>query len=325
VSETPIPEGCVWNECEFDSDNPLNPSLIALVVITSELSLRLIGTAFIIRAEGHRALAISAAHCLEEIRKILHPNPTHHASALPEFLPPPTAMELKSVKGLYLKNGRAYDCTIEVAVWDTSSDLATISVTAPPNEEFLFQDCFWLDDQIPREGDMVGMIGFGEMKLIPDLDNHRLGRIELRALLRVGTVESVHENGYFMVKNPCIETSIAIFSGMSGGLVARWTGNNTQIKAFALISHAPEPQPSFDRSESGHSVASILPLRKIKLSETEQQIELDIKNAGIGLLDTSKSYDMPLGTPSTKCPPRKNSWLKRLLGFASRLNPTYDP
>jgi len=69
-----IPEGFAWNEAELQRGDPLNRGLISLLVIKNDLTLALIGTAFIIQAEGSHATAVSAAHCFEQVRKILHPN-----------------------------------------------------------------------------------------------------------------------------------------------------------------------------------------------------------------------------------------------------------
>jgi hypothetical protein len=85
-----------------------------------------------------------------------------------------------------------------------------------------------------------------------------------------------------MLKGPCIQTSIAIFGGMSGGVVARWSGPNSKIRPFAFISHAPDPQPSYDRSQSGHSMASILNARIKPLGDGKQSLEFAVSNIAVG-------------------------------------------
>ena len=135
---------------------------------------------------------------------------------------------------------------------------------------------------MPNTGDDIVMIGFGEMKVESDPADSTKGAMQRQLLMRFGRVEEVFPERHFMLKGPCIQTSIAIFSGMSGGLVARWSGGNTGIKPFALISHAPDPQPSYDRSQSGHAMGSILNPKIRILGDKEQVHEFAVSNIGVG-------------------------------------------
>jgi hypothetical protein len=277
-----IPNGFAWDEVVLERGDPLNRGLISLLIISDSQPI-LIGTAFIVQAYGSHATAVSAAHCFEEVRKILHPDPPHHFTALQEFLPPPPEIDLKRVKGLYMADPtKPAVCDIELAVWDRDSDYALLKVIAPPDDLSLFNAIFWLDDQIPLVGDEVGMIGFGEMKVTPAVENANAGIIERRLVLRVGRIESIHPEGGYLLKTPYVQTSIAVFSGMSGGILARWTGPGVQIQPFGFISHAPEPQPTNDRSVSGHSVAAILKMEKTIIGEKSQKIVIPVNNMGIG-------------------------------------------
>ncbi|MGD9541570.1 hypothetical protein, partial [Methylocystis sp.] len=253
-----------------------------MLVIDEHATPRLVGTAFIVTANGNHATAISAAHCFEEVRKILHPNPLHHASTPPEFLPPPKEIDLKLVKALYLKGENVYLCPIEIGIWDNATDLATFTVCAPANETELFRDFFWIDDQVPEVGGEVVMIGFGEMKVGIDSSDSRKSTIHRQLLVRLGRVEEVFPESCYMLKGPCIQTTIAIFGGMSGGLLAKWTGASTKIKPFGLIGHAPDPQPTHDRSQSGHSIGSILNARIRPLVGERQVLEFIVSNVGVG-------------------------------------------
>ncbi len=247
------------------------------------MSVSLIGTAFLIEANRDHALAVSAAHCFEEIRKRLYPAPQHHSSALPEFLPPLPEMDLSQVKGLYLGDDKEpVACDIELGVWDRGTDYALLKVNAPNCTPSLFNRFLCLGDQIPQVNECVAMIGFGEMKVTPHVENAKAGIIQRRLILRVGHVENIHPSGYYMLKAPCIETSIAIFGGMSGGIVARWGAQDTPIRPFGFISHAPEPQPTHDRSVSGHSFGAILNLERTIIAEGKQRISVQLNNIGVG-------------------------------------------
>ncbi len=282
-----IPEGLQWNQAELELGDPLNLGLLSLLVIDDSMVPRPIGTAFLVTANGHFATAVTAAHCFEGIRQILHPNAKHHPSALSEFLPPPKELDLKQVKAVYIKDGAAYLCPIEIGIWDNATDLAVFTVSAPSNEPKIFRDFFWLDDQLPNAGEVVAMIGFGEMTVTNDPEIPDRGTMQRQLLLRVGRVEEVFPERHYMLKGPCVQTSIGIFSGMSGGVVAKWAPGST-IKPFAFISHAPDPQPSYDRSLSGSSMGSILKAKITALGEKKQALEFMVSNVGVGK-DGSKS------------------------------------
>jgi hypothetical protein len=148
-----IPDGLAWNEAQLERGDPLNRGLLSLLVIKDDLHIDLIGTGFIIQSNKNHALAVSAAHCFEEVRKILHPNPLHHSSALREFLPPPSEVDLKQVKCLYFDGYKPLLCDLELAAWNQDSDYALCIVKAPPFHDLLFDHELRLDDQIPLVGD----------------------------------------------------------------------------------------------------------------------------------------------------------------------------
>ena len=228
TSSAPL-HGFLWNQAELPSGDPLHELLVMLMVICDDLSLQLIGTAFIVAADGGRATAISAAHCFEEVRKILHPHSPHHLSTPHEFLPAPKEIELKQVKALYTKGSEVHVCAVDVAMWDSATDLAVLTINSSEERNQLFTKFLWLNDTVPSVNEKVAMIGYGNMEVIPDETQQQYGRVKRQLILRVGTVEGVHPEGFYMLKAPCIETTIPIYSGMSGGLVARWGSPNTPI------------------------------------------------------------------------------------------------
>ena len=272
----------MWNEEVLNSGDPLFAGFVCLLVIEDDLQPELIGTAFIVRADGNRATAFSAAHNFDYIKRVLHPYPNHNATALPEFLPPPKTIDIKQVKGMYLKGDKVVDCAIEIAIWDSAKDVAVLQIVAPENEPDLFCDAFWIDNQIPAVDEHVVMIGFGEMKVTPNTKPSNSGLIQHRLVQRLGRVEGIYPDGYLLLKTPCVNTSISIFSGMSGGLVARWTENSRQIMPFAIISYAPEPQPSYDRAESGRSVGSLIDATLTSVSDNSPQCKIKVDYVGLG-------------------------------------------
>lgn len=277
-----IPDGWHWNQAELGRGDPLNRVLLSILVIDDELNPVPIGSAFIVAANGAHATAVTAAHNFEGIRTALNPNMNHHPTTPSEFLPPPKEVDLKRVKALYLKDDKAHFCSLEIGVWDCAIDLAAFSVSAPESGPDLFQEFLWIDNQMPAVRDEVAMVGFGRMAVMPDPDNPGKGTIQRQLLMRVGRVEETFPKRHVMLKGPCIQTSIAIFSGMSGGFVAKWSGPGTTIKPFAFISHAPEPQPSEDRSQSGHSMAAKLNATIKSVGNKKQMLEFAVSDIGVG-------------------------------------------
>ena len=226
-------------------------SLATLIFVKDDLSPQLIGTAFIIQADGSSAIAFSAAHCFDEIRKQLHPHARHHVSALPEFLPPPSELDLARVKAVYKKDQRIKSCDLEIAIWDSESDFAALVLKAPASDSTLFQDMFWVDATIPAVGEECVMIGFGDMKVTMNTDNSNSGQIRRRLELRIGRVEADRQRSW--------SVAIPVRRDDSGGVVARWQ-MDAPIKPFAIISNAPGATTlrrsiafrSFNRSNCAH-------------------------------------------------------------------------
>jgi hypothetical protein len=275
--------GWEWDEAVIGPGDPLNAGLLSLMVIGHDKIPILIGSAFLVTADGHKATAVSAAHCFTHIESILHPNKRHHPTTPLEFLPPPSEVDLKQVKAVYIKDAQAHVCPIEIAIWDTGTDLATLTVVAPLDDPNLFQSFFWIDGKIPNVSEQVVMVGFGEMSVVPNQDNQQQGRMLRRLVVRVGYVEEVFPEASYLLKSPSVHTSIAVFSGMSGGLVARYAPPKT-IKPFAFISHSLD-QPLFDRSMSGHSVGSVLKAKLTLLEDRKQLVEIEVNNVGVGRTD----------------------------------------
>ena len=280
-----IPEGGSWNEVEFPRGDPLNQGLLSLLIITKHLEPVLIGTAFIIKAASDRVVAVSAAHCFEEIRTILQPKPMHHVSALPEFLPPRKQLDLKQVKCLYAYGANRAMCTIDHAWWDTDTDLALFTMIPPDDRSIRFKE-FLLDNTVPEVGDPVTMVGFGEMAVSPDSKGLRQGVMQRRLTVRIGHVEEVYHKRHMLLHGPCVQTSIAVFPGMSGGMVLRgWPEPLAVPRPFAIVSHSiseDDPNSVNVRSRSGQSFGAILPMNIRVLDDGQRNVSFSLNNMGYG-------------------------------------------
>jgi hypothetical protein len=194
-------------------------------------------------------------------------------------------MDLKQVKALYMPTrDQAVFCDVEIAVWDSATDYAYLTITAPYNHSALFNEYFWIDNQIPGVGDEVAMIGYGEMRLTPNNDDPATGIIQRRLVVRVGRVETVCQTGDMLLKGPWIQTSIPVFFGMSGGIVARWTGPGTRIQPFGIISH--DLELTQNRSESGRSIGAVLQVTTNTLfAEGVQHVVIPFTDMRVGRSD----------------------------------------
>ena len=123
-------------------------------------------------------------------------NQRHHPSTHFEFVPLPNEVELDRVKAIYVKNNSTVAvCPIEISVWDNNADVAVVKVIAPNPGHSLFEDFFWLTGDIPKVGEEIAMIGYGEMQELVDLDTPNVGKLKRRLVLRVGRVHAIHSNG----------------------------------------------------------------------------------------------------------------------------------
>ncbi|KGT75241.1 hypothetical protein MA20_34970 [Bradyrhizobium japonicum] len=284
-------DGRLWEEAaEVQEGHPLHRTLVSLVVMKDDDTTALIGTAFIVEARGRRALAISAAHCFDEIGRLVQGERRAHPTALTQFLPPVQDVDLDNVRAFYAKGNNAAFCFVEIAAWDRTSDLAMLEIAAPRGLSGLFKDQLAITEQVPSLGDPVVLVGYGEMKITDETEmtpikgntnrSQRTFTLNRRLITRVGTITEVFPDGQILLRSRCLQTTVPVFFGMSGGLAARWTGEDTQIEPFGFISHAPEPQPLEDRSRSGDSVISIF---DVKVSyEDEYRYRMTLKNIGVG-------------------------------------------
>jgi hypothetical protein len=269
-----------WDEMVLDDPSPYSNILLSIAVVR-ESQVHLIGTAYIFQCNGDHSFAISAAHNFDEVRKILHPNQRHHPSTPPDFLPPPSDLDSHSIKALYIKDKRPYFCSIDFAVWDSEKDLAVLRVNAPSGAGGLFRDMIWIVPRTPNIGDAIALIGVGEMNSEPDPTEPGKGRLQRRVVVRGGKVIGVFPERSPLVKGPSVETSIAVFGGMSGGIACSFPEPNARLEAFGLISYSPGSEHLNDRSVCGYTYVSLLQPTITSLGENRQKLEFAVNFSGV--------------------------------------------
>jgi hypothetical protein len=261
--------GREWNEAVLQGPDrvELDRGLVSLLAFGRDRSPKLIGTAFISTSYGDHAVAISAAHNFHiGVSVIQNSNSRHHPSALREFLPNAEAIDLdrRNLRALYRNGDRRELCNIGFVAWDRTSDLAILSLHAQGAEDaHLFDSHLKISQMHPKIRDLVGVLGYADMATFKE---HREGDVESatvqrRLVLRAGRVTAIHADGHVFCRCACIETSIPVFSGMSGGPAFLLPEPGAPIVPFGFISHDPDAPDDAknDRSLAGSSIISLLP------------------------------------------------------------------
>lgn len=236
-----------WNQAELEPAHPLNSGLLSLIAFDSNRRPRPIGTAFIVFAKGDFAIAATAAHNFDGIAQIQQEaKPRCHPSALQEFLPngEQITLDRQKVRAIYLAGNHLEMCILGWAAWDQKTDICFFSVASQDKSTVpnLFQAELQIDDNLPSIGDEVAVLGFADMTVMQhQRDGLKEESIISRPLvLRKGFVTQIFPEGHILCRGPCIETTIPVFPGMSGGPVMRLGNFGDPIMPFGIISSDPE-------------------------------------------------------------------------------------
>lgn len=281
--------GFEWNQAELENLSPLNNGLISIIAFTSDRRPMLIGTAFVIGAYGSSAIAVTAAHNFQEILDTQNPHKRHHPTALPEFLPKaePINLDKKLVRACCMDEGRIEMCVFGWAAWDKKADIAIFSLLTQNRENMsFFKSNFVLEDAVPKVGEEVALIGYADMAV---LNEERDGiayekfTMKRQLMLRRGLVTHFFPDGHLLCRGPCVETSIPVFSGMSGGLVSRLGIDGEAIKPFGVISSDPydDQARKYDRSIRGASIIALLGTTFVLNAEGQKQAMLKLNEVTV--------------------------------------------
>lgn len=278
----------LWNEAKSESLTELHNGMLMLLAFEPNRSPKQVGTAFIVGGYGDHAVAISAAHNFHEgVLNVQQPKRRRHPSALPEFLSE-ISVDRQRLRAIYRVGEILYACVIGLAAWDKKSDLAVFTVGPQSAEDGKFFNFnFRLEQVEPEVGDQVGMLGYGNMETI---ENVHLGEFQKfstsqRLVLRTGQITNVFPDGHSLCRTKCVETTIPVFDGMSGGPMFLMPEVGGDIVPFGLISSDPESNGSIqqknDRSIPGASIAACLPISEINFDDDKRKVGFEFTFDGL--------------------------------------------
>jgi hypothetical protein len=295
-----ILQGWEWNEAILQGPDRvrLDEGLVSILAFGSDRSPKLIGTAFIAGSYGSHAVAVSAAHNFHiAVRSIQNPNPRYHPSALTEFLPNAEVVDLdrRTMRALYRVGDHCDLCVISSLVWERASDLAILTLHAQDaSDSTLFNSFLPFDNARPRVGDTVGVLGYADMATLNEYrdKNFEAFALQRRLVLRAGRVTASYPEGHLLCRGPCVETTIPVFPGMSGGPACLSPQPNASIVPFGFISSDPDESVAAknDRSRAGSSIISLLP-HEIS-NETKEKRDVIFRLADVSFVRNTE-FDRP--------------------------------
>jgi len=290
-----LPNGWHWNQAELEPRHEFNDGLISILAFDDQRRPRPIGTAFIIAAFPDGAIGCTAAHNFNGIRQVQTPRQRHHPSTLEEFLPRASQIDLdrKRVRAVYVYGNNIEMATIGWAVWDESSDVAYFSLL-PQDQAALntFKSRLELESKEPQISAEVVALGYKDMSVDNEVrggTGHESFRFGRQLIMRCGRISGVHMEGHRLCGGPCVETTIPVFPGMSGGPIILAGNQEGPVRPFGVISSDPfdEASNKMDRSIAGSSIVPLIGAQVTVSEDGKSTSLLQLSNAII----TAKSVD----------------------------------
>lgn len=287
--------GFEWNQAEDFPDL----GLISIVAFDLQDEPRAIGTGFIVNRRDDSADCVTAAHVFSEIRRIQSHPPRHSPSTPAEFLPPPRAIkiDMESVWAVSVESSRVEVCEITWMAMDDQTDIAFFSISLQDTSKSpFFTRTYTPNGKMPSAGELICIFSYAGMAVNVQLPkNKETMRLQLgrRHILRVGRILNYYPNGHRLCHGPCFETSIPVYSGMSGGPAFIYNAQSGPIRPFGIVCSDPDVdgENKENRSIAGSSILAALPCEKIIDQHKNEKIVLRILAQGLsGAVDEISSH-----------------------------------
>lgn len=180
---------------------------------------------------------------------------------------------------------------MDAVIIDELRDTAVFRV-ALQNDDVpaFFSAQFEADDKVPAAGDLICVLSYGGLSTYDFETNGSMEqqfKMARRPVLRVGSVIASYPNGHRLCRGPCIETTVPVYSGMSGGPVFSFGNLGAPIRPFGLVCSDPDPDGPVkqDRSRAGSSIISVLPCQVMINEHGQRKVQFEFMNAeAIGLI-----------------------------------------
>ncbi len=247
------------------------------------------GSGFLIASDATTAIGVTAAHVFDAIARLQSSRPYGSDHLVPAPLRRPDELDLSPTRLIASTvlggSPPAYaPCTFTSVAWDSTSDVAYFQVKLPDKCLTPPRYCQIAADA-PAVGEVIAVLGYADSagESVPEPQFGELGRritISQRLVMRVGRVMAHHVT-HVWCRGPCLETSIPIFSGMSGGLVSRFA-EGAPIRAFGVASHDPEPADPSDkrnRELAGSSIVARLDAQVESIDANTNSVLLRLAHA----------------------------------------------
>jgi hypothetical protein len=186
-----------------------------------------LGTGFVIQANGRQAYLVTAAHVVREFRLMERPNPRRHPSTPAMFRLEEHRFEIHRTTpfAIYQDPTRGACRVIIETCWEMeSTDLALCSIRLGDGValDIQFPRQFILDPTPVRSGEPIVALGYAEGRIEPIINAEGVAAwtFDGRWLHQAGTVAHTHMNGGPTgQKGSCSQCTARFDHGMSGGPV----------------------------------------------------------------------------------------------------------
>ncbi|WP_202731581.1 S1 family peptidase [Achromobacter xylosoxidans] len=257
-----------WNQSPLPASSGNN--LLVIMATDREGNRSAVGTAFVVNNsdDGRTATCMTAAHVFSEVHRLQNKPTRYNPTALAEFLPRPALVDInpKLVRAIGVVGERVEAATIEGVTYDEATDIALFDVKLQDSSpDGFFCGRFQISDDLPGVGELVCVLSFAGLALEENedfRDEGYMGTLSRQLMFRAGRVLAHYPTGQRLCKGPCIETSIPVFSGMSGGPLVRFNTEGPMV-VCALVSSDPDPDgdDKNNRDIEGRSIFAALPVR----------------------------------------------------------------